>query len=319
MGISSATMADAERKRLPAQQPRGLVAPTGCAAAFFVAFGLPFMAAGTALGLLARGVIPWGRGGQMPDWLVTCLAALFFGSGVFLATKGVGALIGRARMKARRERYPGQPWRVDYPWDPAGASHNPGSSLPGQLAVTIFMTLLLAPFNYFAFYQPERAMPFWASAVVVLFDVVLVFVVVGMVLTVVQQAKYGRARLAFQSFPFFLGDTLTARLGTSRAIGEFKKLTFTLRCIQELTVTSHRGTRTSIQTVCDQLWKEEVTQEGGALREGNEVTIRFDLPEGDYGTHLAEPPARYWELAVVADTPGLDFSAKFLVPVYARV
>jgi hypothetical protein len=148
--------------------------------------------------------------------------------------------------------------------------------------------------------------------------VVLVLVVVGMVMTLVQQAKYGRARLAFPSFPFFLGDTLTARLGTSRAIGEFKKLTFTLRCIEERTETRRSGTRTSIQTVCDQLWAEEVALGAGAVREGNEITVRFELPEGDYGTRLSDSPARYWELAVTADTPGLDFSARFLVPVYAR-
>jgi hypothetical protein len=54
------------------------------------------------------------------------------------------------------------------------------------------------------------------------------------------------------------------------------------------------------------------------VREGNEVPVSFDLPPGEYGTRLAEPPARYWELTVVADTAGLDFSAKFLMPVYAR-
>ena len=60
-----------------------------------------------------------------------------------------------------------------------------------------------------------------------------------------------------------------------------------------------------------------MTLEGGTVREGNEVPVSFDLPSGDYGTRLAEAPARYWELAVVADTPGLDFTAKFLVPVYS--
>src|SRR6185503_4312602 len=134
----------------------------------------------------------------------------------------------------------------------------------------------------------------------------------------VQQAKYGRARLAFQSFPFFLGETLTARLGTSRPIGRFKKLVFTLRCIEERTETRRTAKGTSIQTVCDQLWADEVAQDAGDLREGNEVTVRFDLPDGDYGTRLSEAPARYWELTVVADTPGVEFSAKFLVPVYAR-
>jgi hypothetical protein len=179
------------------------------------------------------------------------------------------------------------------------------------------MTALLAPFNYFAFYEPRPDMPSWAKFLVGFFDLILVLVVVGIVMTLVQQAKYGRARLAYQSFPFFLGDKLSARLRSSRPIGQFKKMTFTLRCIEERTETTRSGGKTTIRTVCDHLWSDEVVLEGGAVREGNEVPVSFDLPLGDYGTRLAEPPARYWELAVVADTPGLDFSAKFLMPVYA--
>jgi hypothetical protein len=180
-----------------------------------------------------------------------------------------------------------------------------------------FMALLLAPFNYFTFYQPRPDMPTWAKFLVGFFDLILVLVVAGIVMTLVQQAKYGRARLAFQSFPFFLGDKLSARLGSSRPIGQFKKMTFSLRCIEERTETTRSAGKTTIRTVCDQLWCDEVALEGGAVREGNEVPVSFELPSGDYGTRLAEPPARYWELAVVADTPGLDFSAKFLMPVYA--
>jgi len=310
---------DTERKRLPGQQPRGAAGASGCAAAFFIVFGLPFMAAGAALALLARGVIPAGKDSAgMPGWLPWCLALLFFGAGAFLSVKGVGALVERARRKGRRERHPDEPWRADHDWDSAGASHSATSSLPGQLAVMAFMGLLLAPFNYFTFYAPEKEIPFWARALVVFFDVVLVLVFVGIVLTIVQQAKYGRARLAFQSFPFFLGDTLTARLATDRSIGRFKKLTFTLRCIEERTETTRSGDETTVHTVCDQLWADEVALEGGAVHEGHEVPVSFKLPDGDYGTRLAEPPARYWELAVAADTPGLDFAARFLVPVYPR-
>ena len=65
-------------------------------------------------------------------------------------------------------------------------------------------------------------------------------------------------------------------------------------------------------------WRRPRELAGGAVREGNEVPVSFDLPMGDYGTRLAEAPARYWELAVLADTPGLDFSAKFLIPVYGQ-
>jgi hypothetical protein len=254
----------------------------------------------------------------VPPWLPGCLALLFAGAGLFVFGKGVVAVVERSRLKARRERYPQEPWRADHPWDPAGASYSPGASLPGQLAILAFMTLLLAPFNYFTFYDPRPDVPTWARALVGFFDVVLVLVLVGIVLTVVQHAKYGRARLAFQSFPFFLGETLSVRLVTSRPIGDFKKLTFTLRCIEERAETVRRADETIHRTVCDQLWADEVALDGGAARESHELPVRFDLPEGDYGTRLSEPPARYWELAVAADTPGLDFTAKFLVPVYSR-
>jgi hypothetical protein len=311
-------MPDTERKHLPAQQARGVSGGSGCVVAFFIIFGLPFLAAGVALALLPREAFRPDDGGDLPPWLPWCLALLFSGAGLFLGGKGVLAVIERSRLKARRERHPQEPWRADHPWDPAGASYSPGASLPGQLAALAFMTFLLAPFNYFTFYEPREDMPLWARALVVLFDVVLALVLVGIALTVVHQAKYGRARLVFQSFPFFLGDALSARLGTSRPIGHFKKLTFTLRCIEERTETRRSGNKTTIRTVCDQLWADEVALEGGAAREGHEVPVRFDLPEGDYGTRLSKAPARYWELAVAADTPGLDFAAKFLVPVYSR-
>ena len=314
-------MADTERKPLPGQTPRGTSGGSGCAGAFFIAFGLPFMAAGAVVLVLAArgGLRTTDTGEPVPTWLPFSLALLFLGAGAFVTLKlGIGSLVDRSRLKARRALHPDEPWRADHAWDPAGATHNPGSSLPGQLAVTVFMAALLAPFNYFTFYEPRPDMPTWAKFLVGFFDLILVLVVVGIVMTLIQQAKYGRARLAYQSFPFFLGDRLSARIGSSRPIGQFKKMTFTLRCIEERTETTRSGGKTTIRTVCDHLWSDEVSVEGGAVREGNELPVSFELPSGDYGTRLAEPPARYWELVVVADTPGLDFSAKFLMPVYAR-
>ena len=315
-------MADTERKLLPGQTPRGVTGSSGCASAFFIVFGLPFMAAGVAIALFARGAkfqSESGEGPPAPDALVFALAAVFFVAGAFVLSLGVRALIDRSRLRARRERHPGEPWLADHVWDKTGATHSPGASLPAQAATTAFVALFLAPFNYFVFYVPPADMPTWVRFLVGFFDVVVVLMLVGIVLTIVQHAKYGRARLAFASFPFYLGETMTARLGTSRAIGNFEKLTFTLRCIEERTETRRTAKGTSIETVCDQLWAEEVALGSGAVREGHEMTVRFDLPVGDYATRLSAPPARYWELSVVADTPGVDFSAKFLVPVYARV
>jgi hypothetical protein len=314
-------MPDTERKLLPGQTPRGTSGSSGCAAAFFIVFGLPFMAAGIGIAVFAPGAkfhSGSGEGPPAPDAVVFALAAAFFVAGAFVAGLGVRALIERSRLQSRRERHRGEPWLADHAWDRTGAIHSPGASLPAQAAAAAFVALFLAPFNYFVFFIPPPDMPMWVRFLVGFFDLVVILMVVGIVMTIVQHAKYGRARLAFQTFPYFLGETLTARLGTSRAIGQFEKLTFTLRCIEERTETRRTAKGTSVQTVCDQLWAEEVALGSGAVREGHEMTVRFDLPAGEYSTRLSEPPARYWELSVVADTPGIDFSAKFLVPVYAR-
>ena len=45
------------------------------------------------------------------------------------------------------------------------------------------------------------------------------------------------------------------------------------------------------------------------------IPIAIRLPEG-MATRLHDKPRRYWELDVSADTPGIDYSARFLVPVY---
>ena len=47
-----------------------------------------------------------------------------------------------------------------------------------------------------------------------------------------------------------------------------------------------------------------------------EIPISIRLPEGDYASRLLESPRRYWELEVKAETPGIDYAARFLIPVY---
>jgi hypothetical protein len=51
-------MPDTERKPLHGHSARGAAAASGCASAFMMAFGLPFMGAGTLLAQIALGNIP---------------------------------------------------------------------------------------------------------------------------------------------------------------------------------------------------------------------------------------------------------------------
>jgi hypothetical protein len=46
------------------------------------------------------------------------------------------------------------------------------------------------------------------------------------------------------------------------------------------------------------------------------MELKFKLPEKGFETRLSERPPRYWELEVLAETPGIDFNAFFFLPVY---
>ena len=313
-------MADTERRVLLGRASRGLATASGCGPAFLMAFGLPFMGVGVVGGLVAKGVIEVSRRSGLPGWLGWAVSLIFFLPGVFVFLKGAKGLLDAARLKRLREQHPHEPWLVEHAWDPEGTAADSRASVVSQVLILAFLLVFLSPFNYFVFLGPDASdIPLVPRAIVAFFDLIPILLIGGIVTTLWHAAKYGRSRLAFGSFPFYLGGPLAARFSTSRATFEFNSMTFTLRCVEEQTET-YRTTdqSTGTRTRCDQLWADEVVLEGGGGRYGGEFPISFKLPDGDYGSRLIDTPERYWELEVKADTPGLDFAALFLLPVYAR-
>lgn len=179
----------------------------------------------------------------------------------------------------------------------------------------------MTPFNAWAF---QAGGPWVARIVTVVFDLLLVLAALALGITVVGVLKHGDPWLRFAHFPFRLGEDLNARLDRPRALTAGSDLRCTVRCIEEqIEVTTERvredGEWKNIQvsrTVCYQVWSaaESRTTEGHAPQ----IEIRFPLPADDrLGTRLSQSPARYWELEVRGDAPGLDYCATFLLPVYA--
>ena len=83
---------------------------------------------------------------------------------------------------------------------------------------------------------------------------------------------------------------------------------------------ARRGRRNhiSMRYVCYRIYEDGQTwTPASAAGDVSETRILFALPhEAEYETHLHDISPRYWELEVAADTPGIDFKATFLVPVY---
>ena len=73
------------------------------------------------------------------------------------------------------------------------------------------------------------------------------------------------------------------------------------------------------RVVCYQLHHENRTLTGSQVSSGNTMAMEWNLPgESELTSTLSQRPARFWELEVKADTPGVDYHSRFLLPVYAR-
>lgn len=243
---------------------------------------------------------------SIPRPLVVLLVAFFPLGGASLIRHGLKGQAREKRIAARRTLYPNQPWRWDHLWDPSGTGDVTGEEARRAIGFGVAAGIFLIPFNWILF--TERLNGVWLL-VTGFFDLAVLAAFARGIFLLLRRAKYRDVRLRFASCPFVLGRDLVVDLqGGPR---DFERLTATLRCVEEAYERSGR----SQTVVCYQLWATEQTVPRG--RGGSPLRFTFRLPDGDYETRLRDCPPRYWELEVAAETPGIDFRPRFLLPVYA--
>ena len=313
-------MADTTRQPLLGHQPRGIGASSVAGGGCLLLFGVPFIAAGIFIAALASGRVgDSGDLSELPRPLPYLIAAIFGLPGLFVSLTGARAMVRALALRSKVQAHPEEPWAYEFSWTREGVREAPRTTLLGQLGLALFLSIFLTPFNYFVFFSPEEQAPFFAKAIVVLFDLILVLVVVGVLYTIVQRARFGFSSVAFDSFPYFLGGRLSARLQPGLGIGRFDKMTLTLRCIEEVTETVRHGNKTTTSTRCEQVWSDSIEMAQGGSLGSDPIPFWFDLPSGEgLTTQLSASPSRYWELEAKAERPGVDYLATFLLPIYER-
>jgi len=294
-------------KEIGGENRSGTTVHGGCA----VLFGLPFLGAGAFIIVASTGA--FGKEGMhAPPWVIAAAGAVFFLAGLFIAVHGLRGLARRAALRARAERHSGEPWWADHVWDPREARFSALAKALKSIPGLLFFCLFLSPFNYFAFLSGE--MPALAIGVVALFDLFLLIGVGALIHGILRGLKYGSARFVFDRFPFQLGETVAGRVHSTLPIAA-ALIKVILRCVQEVYVTSGSGRNASTRIARHELHSQVLEVEGG--ERVHEIPVKFELPRGDLASKLAVQPPRYWELEVSAVTPGVDYHAVFLVPVYA--
>lgn len=292
----------ASHQRILLRERSGSISGTTVHAGNAVALGIVMVAVGLALVGL---VLPPSTKVFMPKPLVLLLLALFPLGGASFIRHGLKGVGREKKTAARRTLYPNQPWRWDHLWDPSGTGDLTGTEAGRTIAFGFVAGIFLVPFNWIALTQRDSA--FWLL-MVGFFDLAVLAAFARGAYLLLRRAKYRHLRLRFATCPFVLGrDLVVDLLG---APTEFESLTATLRCVEEAYERTGRSTR----VVCYQRYADEQTVTGG--RAASPLRFTFRLPEGDYETRLRDRPPRYWELEVAAETTGIDFRSRFLLPVY---
>lgn len=293
-------------------------------------FGTPFLLMGLFVLGVGLGVVPVeSSGGDAPMAVIAGIGGLFALVGAAFWVSAGKRFYRQARWNAVRRSRPFEPWAWDHAWDPAGARHGATVGLFRGLVACVGATAFAAPFHWWAFHSGEGVVP--VMAVAAFLDLLALLCLGGLVYALGRGLKYGGSFLRYRVFPFFLGERLDADLEGLDRLSGFQRLTVSLRCVED------RVTRQGKSTQVDAVAVHEETRElspdelplgrgGGAgvfklvrlAPRAEGLPVSFQLPSGDLETVLSASPARRWEVVVRAETPGIDYEAVFLVPVYRR-
>jgi hypothetical protein len=287
-----------------------------------VVIGLVLFAAGTALGL--AGLNAGGHPEARPVG-VTMGGALAL-VGLLVGAQGARDLLDRARRRRVLAAHPDEPWLADHPWRREGIIDATAGQARSALVGGGVLTVVVSTFASAAVGDAQGPALFVALSVLGLVMAIALGLVARGVYLVLRRSRHGLAELRFTRFPFLLGEPLEVALLREPTAPRLDGLTATLTCVVERWVeqgeaadagdTGRGGPRRTLEK--EVVWRAERPV---AWAYGGRIPIRFELPPpggAAVGTALSDDPPRYWELALRASVPGVDFRAKFLVPVYER-
>ena len=305
-----------ERTRLVAHPT---IPSTSTGGGCLILFGMPFVAVGAFVGALSLGLLPLDDARvNGPRWMLTAFGGVFAFAGLAVAGVGVSSLFRERAARKRKEEHPTEPWFWDHAWDTRRAeSGGIGGALQG-FVLFAFLAAFLSMFNWWAFFSKDGPLP--VKLIVMLFDLIALLVLFGAFYALFQDLKYGTSRLHFGRFPFRPGSSLEGGLEASRRMLRAPSIALTLRFIEEVMETHGTGKNRSTTAVLYCLHEIKQDLNAGQFDAGSsaaEIPISIRLPAGEeYANRLLDSPRRYWELEVKAETPGIDYVARFLIPVY---
>lgn len=274
----------------------------GCA----VLFLLPFAAGGTFAAVMAV------RAARSGDWaqagFLTIFVLVFGGVGF----GGIAAVLaGRRKLEegvAHEALHPDAPWLWRDDWAARRITDGSRTQMWSAWVFATLWNLVSLPAAIFgvraALNEGNKA-----ALVALLFPLVGLGLLVWALRATLRYRRFGVSRFELATLPAAVGHSLEGTLRTPAALRPPEGFRVVLSCIRRVTTGSGRNRSTSESV----LWQEERRVPGT----GADVPVAFAIPPDAAPCDATRSSDRtLWRLEVSAEVPGVDYTARFEVPVF---
>jgi len=279
----------------------------GCLAVF----ALPFFIGGTKI--LDSGFHLHRGDPAIPVVLGTGIVFTAISAG-FIALILMGSRQSQATAQ-RRHANPMQPWL----WRDDWAARRVREQSAGQrAALPVFALIWCAVTFPTAVIVARRSPTTPQTTIPFLFAAVGVLLLGRAAYSMLQRRKFGRSVCEIERLPIEPGQTFSGTIVRRGAEVPDGGYGLVLSCIDRVLI--HRANRQSPQFADEVLWESEQRVSGALAApspEGTRVPFSFDIPADAPSSQARGPNERvFWQLAVSAELPGIDYNATFELPVF---
>jgi len=286
---------------------------TAVAYGCFLLFLLPFCLTGIFMAIMAiREALAgdWGEAG-----LVLIFALVFGGAGFGLLA---AALRGRQRLQEeeqRRGEHPGEPWLWRRDWAAGRIEDSNRREMYGAWAFALFWNLISWAVAPLAFIQGYLRDGEAAALLALIFPLVGLGLLAWAIRATIRHRKFGVSVFRMASVPGVIARKLEGVILTNAHIRPDDGFRLTLSCVNRITT----GSGKSRSTKEDILWQDErvlerVSHVGGRA---TALPVTFRLPGDARQSDTSDTRNEIvWRLEARAEVPGVDYQAKFEVPVF---
>ncbi|HNV69225.1 MAG TPA: DUF3592 domain-containing protein [Candidatus Ozemobacteraceae bacterium] len=250
----------------------------------------------------------------LPEMIMLPMVGGIFGAaGLGVMLFGLYSFLHERKKNKALEANPQRPWKAEEQWKGFTViSHSYGQLLV-TWGIALFMNLFISIFVVALATDPTA--PLIAKMVIGLFGLVAVGLLCYAVYLTLQYLKYGNSSLQLSQMPLVTGQDFSAVIIVGRHLEMPKGCTVTFKCRRALTTGSGKHahtTTTELHTDTQIIQQDLFRPEKGR----SAIPVSFKIPPHLPPRDVESNPKFTWVLEVAAETPGIDFTTEFDLPVY---